>query len=97
MPDAGYDLATAGWEVIYPHVSYFDGYPLMTIVERAGWRVEDSGTLFGGMFRFIEFSANAVGPRRGTSPLPDRDDRDRQLAATAHVQRPPPRRARRVA
>ncbi len=24
VPDAGYDLATAGWEVIYPHVSYFD-------------------------------------------------------------------------
>ena len=28
VPDAGYDLATAGWEVIYPHVSYFDAFPL---------------------------------------------------------------------
>src|SRR4051794_9758071 len=83
VPDAGYDLSTAGWEVIYPHVSYFDAYPLTTIVERAGWRVEDGGTLFGGMFRFIEFSANATGPRRGTEALPDVRDRDRQLAATA--------------
>ena len=60
VPDAGYDLSTAGWEVIYPHVSYFDAFSLATIVERAGWRVEDGGTLFGGMFRFIEFSANAA-------------------------------------
>jgi hypothetical protein len=83
VPDAGYDLSTAGWEVIYPHVSYFDGFPLRTIIERAGWRVEDSGTLFKGMFRFVEFSANAPGPRRGDDPLPDVRDRDRQLAATA--------------
>lgn len=82
VPDAGYDLSTAGWEVIYPHVSYFDGYPLRTVVERAGWRVEDNGTLFGGMFRFIEFSANAEGPPRGEGPMPDIGDRDHQLAAT---------------
>jgi hypothetical protein len=84
VPDACYDLATAGWEVIYPHVSYFDAYSLCSIVERAGWRVEDTGTLFSGMFRFIEISANnqAV-PRRGSTPLPDEADRDRQLAAIA--------------
>jgi hypothetical protein len=84
VPDACYDLATAGWEVIYPHVSYFDAYSLCSIVERAGWRVEDTGTLFSGMFRFIEISANnqAV-PRRGSTPLPDEADRDRQLAAVA--------------
>jgi hypothetical protein len=81
VPDAGYDLKTAGWEVIYPHVSYFDGFPLGTIVERAGWRVEDNGTLFSGMFRFIEFSANAEGTRRGTNKLADAADRDRQLDA----------------
>jgi hypothetical protein len=82
VPDACYDLATAGWEVIYPHVSYFDAYSLCSIVERAGWRVEDTGTLFSGMFRFIEISANnQAGPRRGSTPLPDEADRDRQLAA----------------
>jgi SAM-dependent methyltransferase len=82
VPDAGYDLATAGWEVIYPHVSYFDGYPLRRIVERAGWRVEDAGTLFSGMFRFIEMSANREGePWVADGPLPGVAERDRQLAA----------------
>jgi SAM-dependent methyltransferase len=81
VPDACYDLSTAGWEVIYPHVSYFDAYSLRRIVERAGWRVEDTGTLFGGMFRFIELSANSPSPRRGSQPLPAAADRDRQLAA----------------
>jgi SAM-dependent methyltransferase len=82
VPDACYDLSTAGWEVIYPHVSYFDAYSLVRIVERAGWRVEDTGTLFGGMFRFIEISANRDGePRAGDLPLPGPAERDRQLAA----------------
>jgi SAM-dependent methyltransferase len=82
VPDAVYDLSTAGWEVIYPHVSYFDAYSLVRIVERAGWRVEDTGTLFGGMFRFIEISANAENtPRRGTAPVPGPAERDRQLSA----------------
>jgi hypothetical protein len=87
VPDAGYDLSTAGWEVIYPHVSYFDAYPLVRIVERAGWRVDDTGTLFGGMFRFIEMSANAgTEPRRTQNPIPGRADRERQLAAVATFQ-----------
>lgn len=84
VPDACYDLSTAGWEVIYPHVSYFDAYSLVRIVERAGWRVEDTGTLFGGMFRFIEFSANAdAEPRIGDQPIPGREDRARQLDAVS--------------
>jgi SAM-dependent methyltransferase len=84
VPDACYDLSTAGWEVIYPHVSYFDAYSLVRIVERAGWRVEDTGTLFGGMFRFIEMSVNREDqPRAGTAALPGLEDRDRQLASIA--------------
>jgi SAM-dependent methyltransferase len=83
VPDAVYDLSTAGWEVIYPHVSYFDAYSLVRIVQRAGWRVEDTGTLFNGMFRFIEISANADVPRRGVDPVPGPAERDRQLAAVA--------------
>jgi SAM-dependent methyltransferase len=82
VPDACYDLATAGWEVIYPHVSYFDAYSLCRIVERAGWRVEDTGTFFSGMFRFIEISANREGlPRLGAGPIPTPAERDRQLAS----------------
>jgi hypothetical protein len=64
-------------------VSYFDAHSLVRIVERAGWRVEDTGTLFGGMFRFIEVSANVDGQRHGTRPLPGRTERDRQLASVA--------------
>ncbi len=84
VPDACYDLATAGWEVIYPHVSYFDAYSLRRILERAGWRVDDTGTLFSGMFRFVEFSANQDGrSRSGTGVLPGLSERDSQLAAVA--------------
>jgi hypothetical protein len=83
VPDACYDLSTAGWEVIYPHVSYFDANSLCRIVERAGWRIEDTGTLFQGMFRFIEVSANVDRPRHGSDPLPGDVERDRQLDAIA--------------
>jgi hypothetical protein len=83
VPDAVYDLATAGWEVIYPHVSYFDASSLVRIVERAGWRVEHTGPLFGGMFRCIEVSVNTTQPPRGDLPAPGTADRDRQLAAIA--------------
>jgi hypothetical protein len=81
VPDAGYDLATAGWEVIYPHVSYFDAFSLSRILERAGWRVDEGGTFFSGMFRFIEFSANTAA--RVATALPAVEHRDRQLAAVA--------------
>jgi SAM-dependent methyltransferase len=86
VPDAVYDLATAGWEVIYPHVSYFDAYSLARIFSRAGWAVESTGTLFSGMFRYIEVSANR--PRAGghvahTAELPSLRARDKQLAAIA--------------
>ncbi|MFD0823474.1 class I SAM-dependent methyltransferase, partial [Micromonospora zhanjiangensis] len=60
VPDADYDLTTAGWEVIYPHVSYFAGLPLRRIVERAGWRLTATGRLFGGMFRYAEIAVNAA-------------------------------------
>jgi hypothetical protein len=87
VPDAVYDLSTAGWEVIYPHVSYFDACSLVRIVERAGWRIEDTGTLFGGMFRFIEMSVNAGDePRRGGRPVPGSAERERQLSAIGGFQ-----------
>lgn len=56
VPDAGYDLSTAGWEVIYPHVSYFDASALCRIAVRAGWRVEGTGPLFSGLIRYVEVS-----------------------------------------
>lgn len=80
VPDACYDLSTAGWEVIYPHVSYFDGLSIARIFERAGWRVVHGGTLFSGMFRYVEVTSG--GDRREQpAGSPDPAARDRQLAA----------------
>jgi hypothetical protein len=81
VPDAGYDLATAGWEVIYPHVSYFGSTALARIFSRAGWRVTDGGTMFHGMFRFIEVATDNTGV--AAVPSPPIDARDQQLAAIA--------------
>ena len=67
-------------------MSYFDAYALARIAERAGWTVEDAGTLFGGMFRFVELSANVPAQRGGRRPVPDTEARDRQLAAVAGFQ-----------
>jgi methyltransferase family protein/C-methyltransferase-like protein len=85
VPDAGYDLATAGWEVIYPHVSYFDRMALRRIATRAGWQVLAEGTLFHGMFRFIEFGCGVpVGsPTADQGEPPAAADLDRQLASIA--------------
>ena len=85
VPDAGYDLATAGWEVIYPHVSYFESVSLRRIFERAGWRVTGGGTMFHGMFRFIEFATDVAIDATGfeTTPAPETAIRDRQLHAVA--------------
>ncbi len=86
VPDAGYDLATAGWEVIYPHVSYFESTSLRSIFERAGWQVIGGGTMFHGMFRFLEVATNVAVPAIvAAEPEPDAppaaDARDRQLTA----------------
>jgi Methyltransferase domain/C-methyltransferase C-terminal domain len=76
VPDACYDLSTAGWEVIYPHVSYFDSVSLSRIFERAGWRVTAGGPLFHGMFRYVEVTTQP-GPALPGAP----EALDRQLAA----------------
>jgi hypothetical protein len=78
VPDAGYDLATAGWELIYPHVSAFNASALHRIATRAGWRVTAVGQCFSGLIAYLEVSSDgdeAVGDMDVT-PL-----RDRHLAA----------------
>lgn len=86
VPDAAHELASAGWEVAYPQVSYFSAYSLAILFGRAGWTVESTGTLFSGMYRYIEVSANR--PRAGghvahTGELPSLRARDKQLATLA--------------
>lgn len=56
VPDAGFDLSGAGWQVIYPHVSYFDAYALCRMAERAGWGVHATGLAFSGTLRWMEIS-----------------------------------------
>jgi 2-polyprenyl-3-methyl-5-hydroxy-6-metoxy-1,4-benzoquinol methylase len=84
ISDAVYNLGSAGWEVAYPRVSYFDAYSLARLVSRAGWTVESTGTLFSGMYRYMEVSANR--PRAGghvahTAELPSLRARDKQLTS----------------
>jgi SAM-dependent methyltransferase len=78
VPDAGYDLAGAGWQLIYPHVSYFDAYSLCRIASRSGWQVDATGSYFSGTLRWVEISANRLVER---AELPGLAARDRQLAA----------------
>ena len=61
VPDAEYDLATAGWEVIYPHVSYFGASALCRIAARAGWRVDGTEPIFSGLIRRLDVSAGSGG------------------------------------
>jgi Methyltransferase domain/C-methyltransferase C-terminal domain len=50
VPDAGYDLTTAGWDCIYPHVGYFSASSLSAVLARAGWVVDDMGTAFNSQY-----------------------------------------------
>jgi hypothetical protein len=77
VPDAGYDLATAGWEVIYPHVSYFNASAMCSVLARAGWTVDGTGPLFSGMIRYADVSTG----KGDAAPLDLTDARDRQIAA----------------
>jgi SAM-dependent methyltransferase len=84
ISDAVANLGGAGWEVVYPRVSYLGAYSLARLVSRAGWTVESTGTLFSGAYRYIEISANR--PRAGghvahTAEIPSLRARDKQLAA----------------
>jgi SAM-dependent methyltransferase len=81
VADACHDLATAGWGIRYPQISYFDAYSLCRIASRAGWRVEAAGTCFEGTVGWLEVSANRYEPRLDPAPLPGLADRDRQVAS----------------
>jgi hypothetical protein len=50
VPDAGYDLTTAGWDCIYPHVGYFSAASLNAVAARAGWRLVETGTAFSDQY-----------------------------------------------
>lgn len=84
VPDAEYDLATAGWEVIYPHVSYFGATALCRIATRAGWSVERTVPVFSGLIRRLDVAASSANQAgAGVSEPELRAARDRLLAAVA--------------
>jgi hypothetical protein len=63
VPDARYDLATAGWDCIYPHVGYFNDVSLRALAQRAGFTVLASGRAFSDQYLFLEISLSAEGER----------------------------------
>lgn len=65
VPDAGYDLTTAGWDCIYPHVGYFTSTSLTAACARAGWSIVDSGTAFNDQYLWVEATAGEP-----TAPAP---------------------------
>lgn len=91
VPDAGYDLATAGWDVIYPHVSYFGAAALYRMAHRAGWRVEGTGPLFSGLIRHLDVSNDPSVWRSGAGGSPLEADlalaRDKLLGELASFDR----------
>ncbi|MFC7550381.1 methyltransferase domain-containing protein [Plantactinospora sp. GCM10030261] len=62
VPNASYDFATAGWDCIYPHVSYFNAESLRRMVERAGFQVTRVSTSFSDIFLSVEVAANPSEP-----------------------------------
>lgn len=65
VPDAAYDLTTAGWDCIYPHVGYFGSGSLSALCARAGWEILETGTAFNGQYLWAELAATTP-----TSPSP---------------------------
>ncbi|MGH3715085.1 MAG: class I SAM-dependent methyltransferase [Micromonosporaceae bacterium] len=63
VPNASYDFATAGWDCIYPHVSYFNARSLVELIGRAGFRVLSLGTAFDDIFLYAEITTG-----HGTAP-----------------------------
>lgn len=83
VPDAGYDLTTAGWDCIYPHVGYFGSASLGALCTRAGWSIVDTGTSFSGQYLWAEIEAASPTTPTPATPGPHTLS---FAAATAHWQ-----------
>lgn len=60
VPDAAYDLNTAGWDCIYPHVGYFCRSSLEAMCARTGWRVAEIGTAFHDQYLWAVLERQGV-------------------------------------
>ncbi|MBA3488602.1 MAG: class I SAM-dependent methyltransferase [Longispora sp.] len=59
VPDAGYDLGVAGWDVMYSHASYFHAGSLALMCEKAGFAVTDIGLTFHDQYLYVEVDVRA--------------------------------------
>jgi hypothetical protein len=81
VPDAGYDLTTAGWDCIYPHAGYFSAASLTALLARAGWEILEIGTAFNDQYLWAEVAAAPP----ATPVVPDPPRYNPQFAsATTH-------------
>ncbi len=67
VPDAAYDLNTAGWDCIYPHVGYFGRTSLEALCARTGWRVAEIGTAFHDQYLWAVLERPGLGFARATA------------------------------
>lgn len=69
VPNGTYDFGTAGWDCIYPHVSYFNAESLRRMVSRAGFQVLRVDTSFSDVFLYVEVATNvATATEAGADP-----------------------------
>jgi hypothetical protein len=68
VPDAGYDLTTAGWDCIYPHVGYFSASSLSALLARAGWAILEMGTAFNDQYLWAEVGSTGLSELDSLSP-----------------------------
>ncbi|MGH3737182.1 MAG: class I SAM-dependent methyltransferase [Micromonosporaceae bacterium] len=71
VPNAVYDFGTAGWDCIYPHVSYFNAGSLTEMVRRAGFTLLTLGTAFDDIFLYAEITT-AAGAGRTAGDVAER-------------------------
>ncbi len=87
VPDAGYDLTTAGWDCIYPHVNYFGRASLQDLCARTGWRILDSGLAFHNQYLWAEIERaqtnGAESHGAATKPTDESDPAPGEAAAAA--------------
>lgn len=68
VPNADFVFAGSGlWDIIYPHVCYFNLSTLERLFRRAGFEILDRGSCFGDQFIYIE--ARLHGDRRTIASL----------------------------
>ena len=93
VPNADFNFAESGpWDLIYPHVAYFNEVSLRAVLARAGFEVLDLRHVYDDQFLAVEVLSSASAPLPGTTyddgdaARSRRDALDRQLVRTERWQ-----------